>query len=186
MSIKQLYGQYWHNRFKFMITSTLNFWKNIINFKGKTSRWELLWASIGNTFLMIPVSIILGILCASLKNFLPMAIFFTAYMIAGLSMTIRRLHDVNRGWYNIFWVLLPVIGTIIFFLAIYSPGVDELCEMFGVDNGNGDNQENQVDSAPVEEQVNSQSRDMSHIESDPLETDDSSDEDLSNEELTLD
>lgn len=36
-----------------------------------------------------------------------------AFLLPSLAVLVRRLHDTGREWYNIFWVLLPAVGSII-------------------------------------------------------------------------
>ena len=44
-------------------------------------------------------------------------IFNIAIIIPMLSVSVRRLHDINKSGWNMLWFLLPLIGVII--LLIY-------------------------------------------------------------------
>ena len=53
-----------------------------------------------------------------------------ALFLPGLNVFIRRMHDIGRSGWNLFWVLLPVIGWII--LLVYC------CKPSGEPNEYGD------------------------------------------------
>ena len=53
----------------------------------------------------------------ALINLTVFAILFLLYFLASflpvLSITIRRLHDTDRIWFNVLWILLPMIGIVV-------------------------------------------------------------------------
>jgi uncharacterized membrane protein YhaH (DUF805 family) len=92
----------------------LEAWKNIISFGGRARRKEF-WYFFLFHFLFI---ILVGIVDQSLFKGAPLLSlpYFLAGMVAGLSVSIRRLHDIgNSGW----WILIqffPVIGGLWLFV----------------------------------------------------------------------
>lgn len=52
-------------------------------------------------------------------------IYALAAFIPNLAVSVRRLHDTGRSGFNLFWVLLPVIGAIlllVYFVTASNPG----------------------------------------------------------------
>ena len=86
-------------------------WKKTFNFTGLATRKEM-W---------IPALINFGIFCVfAVFGFISTDIlliveffFFLVVAVPMLSLCVRRLHDVDRSGYNMFWVLFPVVGWII-------------------------------------------------------------------------
>lgn len=66
----------------------------------------------------------LGLICAMFhltkSSFYVLFAFLFVMTIPFICVTIRRLHDIGRsGWYY-FFVLIPVIGTIILFIFLFT------------------------------------------------------------------
>lgn len=82
------------------------FFKNYANFKGRASKSEYWWAFLFNMILNIPIALIssavppLGGLCS------------VALMIPGISLAVRRLHDVGLSGKSYFMGFIPVYGII--------------------------------------------------------------------------
>ncbi|GEK28391.1 DUF805 domain-containing protein [Furfurilactobacillus siliginis] len=114
-----------------MMESYKKFWQNIANFSDTSNRPDYWWPTIINyilggilsgifsgvtnsdgsaahTFLFVTVNSVTSIIVAIV-------------WIATLSLKVRRLHDTDRsGW----WVLIdliPIIGTIWFFILMILP-----------------------------------------------------------------
>ena len=81
--------------------------KNYANFSGRASKSEYWWGFLFN-FL---ASFILG--------FIPVvgAVIALGLLVPGLSLGVRRLHDIGKEWYVLFMGLIPIAGSII--LIIY-------------------------------------------------------------------
>ncbi|MDR3305616.1 MAG: DUF805 domain-containing protein [Clostridiales Family XIII bacterium] len=109
-----------------------NYWKNYVNFNDRTTRagywWYILWnAIIGSVFMIIlGASGAFGYAAAYAAYndpgaaFIPFAGFGIVYYlwvfanyVPGLAIQIRRLHDINKRWTNIFFALIPIAGAII-------------------------------------------------------------------------
>lgn len=89
------------------------FWKNYTNFSGRSRRSEYWYVVLSN----IIISIVLSPLCAipyvgaifiGLLSLYNLAIF-----IPSLALVVRRLHDIGKEWYYIFFALIPIAGAII-------------------------------------------------------------------------
>ena len=52
-------------------------------------------------------------------------IYALAAFIPNLAVSVRRLHDTGRSGFNLFWMFLPIIGTIlllVYFVTGSNPG----------------------------------------------------------------
>ena len=99
-----------------------------LTWQGRASRSEYWWFTL--------FSILTNVVCQALVNaasneaFLIVcgfaAIIWSVWCgLAGLAVTIRRLHDTNRSGWNMWWLLLPYVGGIvllIFELQASTPG----------------------------------------------------------------
>ena len=50
-------------------------------------------------------------------------LFALAVLIPGLAIAVRRLRDAGKHWSNIFWVLVPPAGIIIYIVLLCKPSV---------------------------------------------------------------
>ena len=96
---------------------------NPIGFKGRASRSEYWWFTLFGYILGLMIfiaTILFGIEIAQpIANFLALALIFPA-----LSVSIRRLHDINRsGWWAL--LILTGIGVLILFVGALIPGDKE-------------------------------------------------------------
>lgn len=115
-----------------MIEAYGKFWRNITDFSGVAKRGEYWWPAIINwilgSLIVTTIQLIMGhpiseiytwqdVGVSSIRNI----VLFIVW-IAILSVSIRRLHDTDRsGW----WILIqivPLIGTIWFFILMLLPG----------------------------------------------------------------
>jgi uncharacterized membrane protein YhaH (DUF805 family) len=53
------------------------------------------------------------------------AAFSVAVLLPMFAVTIRRLRDAGREWTNIFWLLLPVAGTIVLIVHLSSISISD-------------------------------------------------------------
>ena len=83
------------------------FAENCLNFSGRASKSEYWWAFLFDL-------IVSGVLSA-----IPVIgpLLDLALLVAGLSLTIRRLHDIGKEWIWILMGLIPLVGWII--LIVY-------------------------------------------------------------------
>ena len=94
-----------------MINAYKAYWKRYFDFKGRTSRSNFWWAILGQLI----VSIIVGFLARMLDTNAVNSLWSLITFIPGLSLNVRRLHDVDRsGWL----VLLAYIPIILFMVSL--------------------------------------------------------------------
>jgi uncharacterized membrane protein YhaH (DUF805 family) len=105
-----------------------SFWANYVNFKGRARRSEFWLAILFTTLVSVGISIVApghteqlnGIniqQSSQLSN-----LWSLATLIPTLSITWRRLHDVDKsgGWF--FFVFLPIVGWILLLLQLIKEG----------------------------------------------------------------
>ena len=105
--------------------------KNWNKFNGRANRSEY-WYFVLFYFLIV---IILYYVDISFLGYNPMnptslgvtqIIFNLLVLIPSLSVTVRRLHDINKSGWNMLWNLLPIIGTCyIIYLNILKGGIED-------------------------------------------------------------
>ncbi len=94
-----------------MINAYKAYWKRYFDFKGRTSRSNFWWAILGQLI----VSIIVGFLARMLDTNAVNSLWSLITFIPGLSLNVRRLHDVDHsGWL----VLLAYIPIILFMVSL--------------------------------------------------------------------
>lgn len=79
------------------------FFKNYVNFTGRSTRSEYWWAFLFTTLVGIVVS------------YIPVvgALLLVALYIPGLSISVRRLHDIGKSWTFLLMGIIPIAGAII-------------------------------------------------------------------------
>lgn len=88
-------------------TAVKNLFKNYGNFRGRATRGEYWWVVLFNlimSFVLGLIPIIGGVLGV---------IYSLALFIAGLSLFVRRLHDVGKSWPYMLFLLIPLVGGIL-------------------------------------------------------------------------
>ncbi|QBO36430.1 DUF805 domain-containing protein [Periweissella cryptocerci] len=101
-----------------MIEATKLFWTHVFDFQTRSTRSDFWWAALGNIILSIIVSFVAGLIfgnstAGSAAYSIIYGIVGFLYLIATISIVVRRLHDINRsgGWW---WIqLIPIVGGII-------------------------------------------------------------------------
>lgn len=117
-----------------------SYFKKYANFTGRASRSEfwfvILFLIIGSVILSILSSIVNNILLATILNStdaLGIMYYFLAFnpiwyivglalLVPTLSLTVRRLHDMNRNGGLVALVLIPFIGPLIVLIFTVLPG----------------------------------------------------------------
>lgn len=84
----------------------IKFWKNYTNFSGRARRSEYWYVVLANILVSL-VTIIpyIGQVIGSL--------YAIAILVPTLALMVRRLHDLGKDWYYLFFLLIPVVGQII-------------------------------------------------------------------------
>ena len=85
-----------------------SFWGDIINFNGKMSRYDF-WSA---TIVMAAVNIILLAICGYINSMLLWYFYDLFFLIATLSASVRRLHDINKSGAYVLLNLIPLVGQV--------------------------------------------------------------------------
>lgn len=116
----------------YMTSSYKKFWSNLLNFSGTSGRADYWWPVIINYILgailasgiqaMLghPYNVHIYTLPDFGANFVANTIFFIVWL-GTLSLKFRRLHDSNHSAWWILIDLIPIIGTIWFFILMILP-----------------------------------------------------------------
>lgn len=89
------------------------FWKNYTYFSGRSRRSEYWFVVLMNVIINVVLSILsiipyIGVLFGALASLYSLAI-----LIPSLALAVRRLHDIGKEWYNLFFILIPIAGPIL-------------------------------------------------------------------------
>lgn len=97
-------------------------WKNFFNFKDRTTVRGYWMAILFNIIAIV----ILAVLTAVSDIFgIVYGIYCLAVLIPSLSLSVRRLHDINKSGFWIFITVIPVIGSILYLIWVCKASVDE-------------------------------------------------------------
>ena len=83
----------------------IKFWQNYTNFSGRSRRSEYWFVVLANVLI-------------SFVNVIPYVgqalyvIYTLAVIVPALALIVRRLHDLGKEWYYIFFILIPIVGQI--------------------------------------------------------------------------
>lgn len=88
------------------------FFSNYIKFDGRSNRGEYWWAFLG----IIIVSVVLTIVDTVTGVPILGPIFSLATLVPGISIGVRRLHDIDKsGW----WLLIALVPLVGFLVLLY-------------------------------------------------------------------
>ncbi len=97
---------------------------NYANFEGRARRREYWLFYLANAIIYL----ILFLFCLGLDYSILIdavwGILGLVLLIPGLALSVRRLHDTNRSGWWLLISLIPIIGTIIFFVFSVLPGTE--------------------------------------------------------------
>lgn len=101
--LMQEYKEYW-----------LDGWKNYVNFNGRTRRMAFWSFVLGNLIIAIILGIILGALfsAGSLIASGISGLWSLAQILPGISIGMRRFHDLGKSGWWLLLALIPIIGWI--------------------------------------------------------------------------
>ncbi len=103
-----------------MINAYKSFWTRSFDFKGVTNRSDFWWAYLAYSIVLI----FLSILSQVADLFSALFVFYViAAVIPNLSIQIRRVRDMGKGWQWIFINLIPIIGVIWFLVLLCQPSL---------------------------------------------------------------
>lgn len=94
-----------------------------LDFKGRSRRKEYWYVYLANTIIQIPYFILLtnSIIYGDYikpEYTLLYGLYFGAFLVPGISLTLRRLHDIGKDWRTFFWCLALIIPLINFVILI--------------------------------------------------------------------
>ena len=111
--------------------------KNYAVFKGRAVRPEFWYFALVSAIIQISLSIIdiiIGWEVGIIDGIKTLPLFETSrllFLVPFISVTVRRLHDINKnGWWSLLWGL-PVIGWVILILWLCKKG-DEGENQYGL------------------------------------------------------
>ena len=85
------------------------FKKKYATFEGRASRSEFWWWFLFSTIVVLASLLI----SEEIDNPILYLIIWLILVIPGFSVIVRRLHDVNRSGWNYFWILIPILGSLL-------------------------------------------------------------------------
>ena len=112
-----------------MIDSYKRFWTKGFDFKGRSTRSEYwLGAVLANLIVYVLLLVIAGVTTVINEN---LGLFFNliyilyalGQFIPSLSISIRRVRDMGKGWQWIFINLIPIVGGIWFIVLLCQPSL---------------------------------------------------------------
>ena len=115
--------------------SLLTYWgesftKHYADFSGRARRSEYWGTVLFNGLIQAGLSIILSIVATILFSSIeingevtfsplffllpdiPSYIYGLIWLLPGLAVAVRRLHDIGKSGWNLLWILLPIVGAI--------------------------------------------------------------------------
>ncbi|MDX2380027.1 MAG: DUF805 domain-containing protein [Acidimicrobiia bacterium] len=100
-----------------------------LKFDGRAARPEFWWFVLANLI----IGLVLQGIAVSLQSAdndlwqlfsFAYVVYFAAIILPYIAVLIRRLHDTGKSGYFAFWLLLPLIGSIILIVLTVQPGDD--------------------------------------------------------------
>ena len=113
--------------------------KNYAYFSGRARRAEFWYFTLASFLIYIIFAVLTAITGVAIDGSpllaIVFAIFYLSLIILTLAVTVRRLHDINKsGWYY-FISLIPLVGSIILLVWLFTDG-DRLVNNYGDDPKN--------------------------------------------------
>ena len=97
---------------------TESFTKHYADFSGRARRSEY-WGTVlfnGLVHLAFRILLIVGIMLEAKEvTFLLLiclGVYSLAWLLPGIAVSVRRLHDIGKSGWNLLWILLPIVGAI--------------------------------------------------------------------------
>lgn len=94
------------------------FTKHYADFSGRARRSEY-WGTVlfnGLVNLAFRILLIVGIMLEAKEvTFLLLiclGVYSLAWLLPGIAVSVRRLHDIGKSGWNLLWILLPIVGAI--------------------------------------------------------------------------
>ena len=100
------------------VNPLIDFWINIINFEGKMNRHNF-WVAV---FVMALINIVIVAVAYGTEAMLLWYFYDLFFLIATLSASVRRLHDINKSGAYVLLNLIPLVGQVILLIMLLQEG----------------------------------------------------------------
>lgn len=87
-----------------------------VTFKGRARRSEYWWFVLFYCLVLIAAAVLDNLFGTTIEHTFYGAIYYIAALVLflpNLTVTVRRLHDINKSGWNILWGIIPLIGSIL-------------------------------------------------------------------------
>ena len=104
-----------------------NAFKKAFDFSSRATRAEYWWWFLCNFMVTMSFSI-LNVMFGGYDKILlviPCGIWGLIAFIIGLSLLVRRLHDIGKSAWHLLWFLLPYAGAIVIFVMTLPPSAPD-------------------------------------------------------------
>ncbi len=107
-----------------MINAYKIFWSKAFDFKGRSTRSEYWWAYLANTIVYFLLAFFVGISSVTNETLnLIYILYALGQFIPSISICIRRVRDMGKGWQWIFINLIPIVGAIWYIVLLCQPSL---------------------------------------------------------------
>lgn len=90
------------------VNPLIDFWTNIVNFEGKMNRHNF-WVAV---FIMALINIVIVAISYGTEAMILWYLYDLFFLIATLSASVRRLHDINKSGAYVLLSLIPLVGQV--------------------------------------------------------------------------
>lgn len=90
------------------VNPLIDFWTNIVNFEGKMNRHNF-WVAV---FIMTLINIVIVAISYGTEAMILWYLYDLFFLIATLSASVRRLHDINKSGAYVLLNLIPLVGQV--------------------------------------------------------------------------
>ena len=115
-----------------MIEAYKKFWKNYVNFKGRSTRSDYWYALLAHFIISFALGFVGGFLGSAVLAITTvlMLVYSLAMMIPALAICVRRLHDTGKSGWFLLLSFIPLIGGFIL-LIFYCLPSDQGANAYG-------------------------------------------------------
>lgn len=100
------------------VNPLIDFWTNIVNFEGKMNRHNF-WVAV---FVMALINIVIVAVVYGTEAMILWYLYDLFFLIATISATVRRLHDINKSGAYVLLNLIPLVGQVILLIMLLQEG----------------------------------------------------------------
>ena len=113
-----------------MFSSYTSGWQRSFDYEGRATRSDYWWFQLLNIIVLIVVNVLAAVCAANLPDSplggivgVVSTIYYFAQIFPSLSLSVRRMHDIGKGWVWILISLVPCIGGFWFLYLTIQPSV---------------------------------------------------------------